>query len=226
MKKVFLELLKNFKVFSLKEKALSIGIVVFLLVISSALAYNGGKRAEINLEAVDVVANRIANQDEQIKVNNDKLADLQSQIDTINNELSSQQDLLNAFNDYKNNKEAKETEISQLDSTIQEKSNNIASLDNDIASKSAELDKLKNAIQRTGEEPKVLTAGEYTVGKDIEPGRYIVTGNSNFVVYSYDGDLKVNTILGGRYGEESYTCTLENGDTMELSSKDTFTPIK
>jgi len=187
-----------------------------LIILSCVISYSSGKNAQIDAYILQERANA-----------DQRLGDVKKQLDDAKTELSSQQDVISELNEYKANKEAKNAEIEQLNASIQEKSNNITTLDNDIAAKSEELEKLKNAIVKTGEAPKVLGAGHYTVGSDIPAGRYVVTGDSNFVVYSASGRLKVNTILGGgRWGEESYTCQLDKGDTMELSSKDTFTPIK
>ena len=36
-----------------------------------------------------------------------------------------------------------------------------------------------------------MGAGEFVVGQDLESGRYLVTGSSNFIVYSASGSLKV-----------------------------------
>lgn len=197
----------------MKNQKVILGVVggcgLLLCIICSTVFYFVGNSCAINKE---VLQEKLAKNEEYVKLTDD---------------VKRQQDLLNELKDYKNNKESKTAEITQLDNDIASKSSKISSLDNDIATKSAELDRLKNVIQLTGEAPKVLPAGHYTVGSDIQPGRYTVTGKSNFVVYSSHGSLKVNTILGGgNWGEESYTCTLENGDTLELSSKDTFTPIK
>ena len=219
-KKDFIEKLKQFSAPEI------IGIFVAIFLIGSC-AYMAGQNSKVDKLAVETVSQRKIESDSELQSKKTELADINGQIEQVKGELSSQQDVLNEFNDYKANKEAKEGEIVQLDNDIQAKSNGVAKLAAEIQEKSSELDQLKNAIQRTGEEPKVLPAGEYTVGYDIDAGRYIVTGRSNFVVHSATGRLKVNTILGGgSYGEESYTCTLETGDSLELSSKDTFTPIK
>lgn len=75
--------------------------------------------------------------------------------------------------------------------------------------------------------PKVLGAGYWAVGVDIEAGYYKITGKSNLVVRSSDGDLRVNTILGdGSFGVESYTCNLYDGDIIEADGKDTFTKVE
>ena len=141
--------------------------------------------------------------------------------------LSEQATLISEMEEYKKIKNQKTAKITELDNQIISKTNTLSTLNNDIATKENELSLLKAEIQTTGEAPKVLGAGHYTVGADIPAGRYVVTGKSNFVVRSLTGSLKVNTILGGgNWGVESYTCELNNGDILELSSKDTFTPVK
>ncbi len=177
------------------------------------LGFNSGKNASLSEAAIEKAMVELDDKNKELK-------DLDKQI-------NNQKDTLAELSDYKQNKEKKTEELAQMDLDITSKSEEITSLDNQISEKTIELDDLKNIVKATGEAPKVLTAGHYTVGKDIPEGRYIVTGDRNFFVYSSSGSLKVNTILGGgSWGEESYTCTLENGDTLELSSKDTFTPIK
>ena len=204
----------------IKENKMSIigvlfALMVLLCIIIPIYTYTQGVEKNISQSLINA---RLQADTEYQKIS--------ASIEEINNEFEEQKAIYDDYTAYKNAKAAKDAEIIQLDATIQEKNNSISSLDADISAKSAELDKLKNAIQRTEEEPKVLTAGHYTVGNDLPPGRYIVTGSSNFIVYSLWGDLKVNTILGGQIGVESFTCELESGDTMQLSGKDTFTPIK
>ena len=195
----------------------SIIIAAFIvLCISCIISFGIGRNAQIDKQEL-----------QQSLKQSEELNKLQSQIDDAKNELNSQKSLLEEVNQFKSQKEEKLSELSKLDNDIATKSATSSSLDAEISDKTAELDGLKNLIQKTGEAPKVLGAGDYTVGTDIPAGRYIVTGDSNFVVRSSYGSLKVNTILGGgKYGEESYTCTLEIGDTLELASKDTFTPVK
>lgn len=82
----------------------------------------------------------------------------------------------------------------------------------------------KNAVLTT------LNTGNFTVGPDIPEGRYTITGNGsgNIVIYSDDGDLEVNEILGGEIGVKSVTTDLEEGDTIEISGikEATFTPYE
>jgi hypothetical protein len=77
-----------------------------------------------------------------------------------------------------------------------------------------------------------LHAGNWTVGADIAPGRYVVTTEAGhqgqFVVSDgrADGNFKVNTILGGSGGVASLTVDLRNGDLIKISglSRVTVTP--
>ena len=99
-------------------------------------------------------------------------------------------------------------------------------LDSQVEAKQQELDELVIRIRETGEAPITLGAGEYRSPDDIPPGRYTVTGSSNFFVYNSSGRLQVNTILGGRRGEDSYTFWLESGGTVEARGRFTLTPVE
>ncbi|MCL2662243.1 MAG: hypothetical protein FWE83_02810 [Oscillospiraceae bacterium] len=99
-------------------------------------------------------------------------------------------------------------------------------LDAEIEAKQDELDRLVTRIKETGEAPITLGAGEYRSPDDIPPGRYTVTGRSNFVVYNSRDRLQVNTILGGRHGEDSYTFFLDSGSRIEARGRFTLTPVE
>lgn len=75
-----------------------------------------------------------------------------------------------------------------------------------------------------------LNTGNFMVGPDIPEGRYTITGSGsgNIVVYSDDGDLEVNEILGSDIGVKNITTDLEEGDTIEISGlkEATFTPYE
>lgn len=68
---------------------------------------------------------------------------------------------------------------------------------------------------------KKLSAGNWIVGLDVPPGDYIAKpgkGQSgNFFVYNEDGRAEVNEILGGDYGVEDVTLTLEVGQVVFIS---------
>ena len=114
-----------------------------------------------------------------------------------------------------------------MNSEYLSKQTELEQLKNEVAAKSTELEQLKTGIVQAQEAPKHLPAGYFTVGTDIPAGRYSVSGKSNFFLYSAGGDLKVNTILGGgRWGEESYVCYLNDGDIIKANSACTYTPVK
>lgn len=132
---------------------------------------------------------------------------------------TSKQQTLNSLNDFEAHQNERNTEIQGLLAQSSE-------LETQVAEKQTRLDTLNAQITEEKNKPVVLPAGYYTVGTHIDAGRYVVTGKSNFVVYSSSGSLLVNTILGGgSWGVDSYTCNLSNGDIIEASGKDTYTRI-
>jgi TolA-binding protein len=70
---------------------------------------------------------------------------------------------------------------------------------------------------------KTLSAGNYVVGRDIDPGLYdtkAVQGNGNFVVTGGMFGLKVNEMFGvggGFYNGAFNNLELEEGDTIEIN---------
>lgn len=93
------------------------------------------------------------------------------------------------------------------------------------------IDGLKNAqfTKVTNVKSNTLGAGHWTVGKDINPGRYKITptkGSGNLFVYR-SGYPIVNEILSKEsgFGVPSYTTTLKTGDHIEICflNKVTFT---
>jgi hypothetical protein len=91
------------------------------------------------------------------------------------------------------------------------------------------------ALTRDNSSSKATTlgAGTFTVGKDVQPGRYVITavsGSGNFTVTNPDGSLWVNEILGNTgmsgMGVPSITSDLGEGDLIEISgiSQVNFTP--
>lgn len=199
--------------YSLKDNWKLYVVFSIVIIIAIMISYTVGKNAKIKAEAISAVTQKIADSNKELQ----KLKD----------DISVQDSVLKELENYLANKSQKNAEIEQLDAQISEKSAKNSTLDSDISAKSAELERLTNAVVKTGEAPRTLPAGNYTVGTDLTPGRYSVTGRSNFIAYSASGSLKVNTILGsGNFANESYTCTLNSGDILELHSQCTFTPIR
>jgi hypothetical protein len=70
----------------------------------------------------------------------------------------------------------------------------------------------------TGHVPVTLYAGDWTVGEDLGPGRYVATpgpGESgNFIIENQN----VNEILGGSNGVPNVTFNVDKGDIISISS--------
>lgn len=86
-------------------------------------------------------------------------------------------------------------------------------------------------IENNTAQPVTLGAGQYKVGDQIKPGRYVikaVNGSGNFT--SEDGDI--NVILGQQANNESgqidsYTTTLKKGTEIKIEgiNQTSFTPV-
>lgn len=135
------------------------------------------------------------------------------ELESITAEISSQKDVLAELENYKTQREAKQNELNELNTKL-------TSLTDEVKAKQIELEKLTGTITAIKSE-KVLTAGKYIVGEDIEAGKYdvrLVSGHGNFFV---NGSNYVNEIFGTRsdyYISEYKNLYLENGDEIELRS--------
>lgn len=150
----------------------------------------------------------------------DELVGVKLERDRISKEFDEYKTSMRIYSDLSKEEAANRLVEEQRKETISE-------LDSEIAEKQKQLDTLQNLIKKTGEDPIKLTAGYFYGGTDIPTGRYQVSnGSSNFVVHSSGGRLKVNIILGGRYGVDSYVFDVSSGDEIKSESPCTLTPIE
>ncbi len=75
----------------------------------------------------------------------------------------------------------------------------------------------------------ILPEGEYLCGKDIEPGRYTMTGSGKVHVYAEDGALKSTVALKNNNDDEAkgvseYIINLNEGERVETDSEIKFSP--
>lgn len=197
---------------------LSIAIALIVIFVAAISAY----QTAIGQNISDEILQQKLDQDQEYTAR-------KAELDKLNEDIDSQQGLLNELNMYKSNAENlsqalndKQQQVYDLDLQIQERQGKVDSLN-------AEIDSLSNTVKVKQEEPTVIPAGEYTVSANgsVRPGRYSVTGSSNFVVHSSTGDLKVNTILGGgSFGVDQYVCNLSSGDNIKAQSRCTLTPVE
>lgn len=101
-------------------------------------------------------------------------------------------------------------------------------LKTEVNNKKDELQKLTGEIKTQKTQPKIFSAGQYVVGKDLSAGRYKavpVGQGSNFIIYDKNGLATVNTILG-EFGEPEYIFFTKEGDVMETHSKVKLIPLE
>jgi hypothetical protein len=116
--------------------------------------------------------------------------------------------------DYENTKSALRTQI-------EEKKSILASLSSQLSEKEQQIASLDSTISQKNINPISLPPGKYTVGKNILPGKYSISGSGKFMVASKDSTSKVNTVLGAT----PFETTLEKGDIIKLETTVRFTPI-
>ncbi len=195
----------------LKNSAVLLAVIIVVIIFTAMIAYQTGKAdehdAKIDAGAVAVLAKQKAAADAELQDTQTKITANRSKLERLDNY---------------------ESKISTLESAITEKKDKVSDLNGEIGGKQEILERLTRAILRARAAPFSLPAGEYTVGTDIQPGRYSVSGSSNFSVQdSSSGQHKVNTILGyGDVGVGNYVCNLEDGDKIETDSYTTFQPLE
>ena len=112
-------------------------------------------------------------------------------------------------------KEQTNSALRQVKSDLEDHNREIEQLKTDINNKEKKLQELEQGIVLKEKEPKTLSAGQFTVGKDIEAGRYRITTptRGNYFVNEGSG---ANVMLGkGSYYEPEYILYLSDGDNIE-----------
>lgn len=128
-------------------------------------------------------------------------------------------------------KQEKQDEINQKITSLENAQKTLEKNNSELEKKKsdleAQIESLQSDVIKTKGEPRTYPAGQLAAGTDIPTGKYkIYGGNSNFVVRSAYGDLKVNIILGGDYGVEEYIYTFKNGDQVDARSSFKIVEIK
>ncbi|GAK00154.1 hypothetical protein [Geomicrobium sp. JCM 19055] len=120
-------------------------------------------------------------------------------------------------------------EIETLNNEIDDKEESLTRVIDDIETAEIELEKLTTGIVTKAEEPRVLSAGYFTVGQDLPPGRYKVEPNAGSGNYFVNSGSKSNIILGS--GDDSfytseYIVFLNDGDEIEQTLSVRYTPVE
>lgn len=122
--------------------------------------------------------------------------------------------------------ENEETENNETNETEQKETNN----GNETEKDETEIEE-KAGRDNTSAKETTLNAGKFTVGTDIPPGRYVITGDSNGNLFVYENGLPVvNEILDptGGFGVTSVTTDIAEGQEIEISGINSvkFTPAE
>ena len=195
------------KFFSFNPATVTI-VAVIVIVIASATSFIFGRTLGVSS---DIKA--------EARQKSEKLNELNQEIDNVQEQLTKDTALLNEFNKYKNDKDTKKAEITQLNVSIQEKTYAVESLDDKISEKTQELERLNGAVTAAKSE-RILSAGVYIVGEDLDPGTYDVvhvSGRGNFFAH---GDSYVNETFGteSRFHITEYkNMMVDVGDDIKIS---------
>lgn len=179
-----------------------LAIVIFIILISMSITMFYKQRnlkKEISQQYVEI--SKISSSKKDIEKVLDEKSKLVAQLE----QKEKQQEIQNKINAMEDQKKVMEKDINTLN-------NNKQSLQNDI-------NVLKETVIKIKGEPKKYPAGHLTAGTDFDVGRYkIYGGSSNFVVYTPNNSLKVNIILGDKFGVEEYIYKFENGEKIQAES--------
>ncbi|TPE68010.1 peptidoglycan bridge formation glycyltransferase FemA/FemB family protein [Halalkalibacterium halodurans] len=170
-------------------------------------------------ELIEEITSKESELEEIVEAKNEAWIEYEELEETI----ESKREAIDEALDIYERREQVEEEIKEQNSQVEELKAEVSSLEDEIASLTGELKKKES-------EPISLAAGHFVVGSDIQPARYVAEadgGSGNFVVYSSDGSVKVNTILGeGRHREKEFVFYANEGDILDLSTRIKFTEVE
>lgn len=125
------------------------------------------------------------------------------------------------------NKSHAEEEMKELQKQVEKSSKELRDLTEEIKTKKAELAATEGKIIEKKQEPKILPAGFFTVGKDLPVGRYKVVAQTGFGNFFVNSGAKVNIILGdSEIGVNEYVFYADEGDEIELTLAAKFIPVE
>lgn len=187
-------------------RAISAAISICIIIGSFVLAYF----LPGNKDIISKKQNELRKKDEYVKIESihTTLTDDVEYLKTTNAE---KKKTIEQLDDPENTKAALRTEIS-------EKKTAVGELESQKEAKEAELKEINESIAEKAPPETILAPGNYYVGTNIAPGKYLVTGNGKFMVATSRGQSKINTVLGA----ESLEVTLEENDVLKFESKVKF----
>ncbi|MYL20785.1 hypothetical protein GLW04_12860 [Halobacillus litoralis] len=183
------------------------------------------KYEEVTMEIEKVEKRFIQKQGDQkdlekdVELLDEKKEEINEQVKALEKDLSEAEALVAE-------KDTLQADLKKLEESKKSKDSELDAVEAEIDTKKEELAIVTGKIIELKEEPKTLSAGFFTVGKDIPAARYKVTPNGNGNFFVNEG-AKVNIMIGsGSFYESEYIFEALEGDEIELTTSAHFTPIQ
>lgn len=110
----------------------------------------------------------------------------------------------------------------EIDTQIASLESEIESVITDTNAKKSEIDNLTGSISTKTASIVNLPSGIYTVGENINAGKYIATGSGKILISNSGGGVKLNTILTA----DCIEIILDDNDKIQLDTRAKFTPVQ
>lgn len=141
--------------------------------------------------------------------------DLGKEIDTLTLERDRMKSESDSLKEYESRSEEIDAQIASLESEID-------SIKADSSAKQNEINQLTGSISSKAASIVNLSSGIYTVGENINAGKYLVTGSGKILVSNSRGGVKLNTILTA----DATEVQLDDNDKIQLDTRAKFTPAQ
>jgi archaellum component FlaC len=196
-------------------------LVIFFgsFVIGRGVGYSQGhadEKAKIDGQMItyDQLVDKIKQVEKEFNDKTDKLNQVRSDFASYENKYNELKDLQSKENDMKTYVSSSQSQLETLKEQINDAQSKLATLQGDVVTANGS--------------PIKLGAGHFTVGEDLNAGRYKVepvSGYGNFIVNG--GDIAVTLDSAGDTGTvKSYVFDASDGDTIELDVTAKFTPVE
>lgn len=208
----------------------------FVVFIISAVSSSNTSEQVISEPAVktedyDELATKVEIKENELAELESKIKDNQESYDEAMKIVKDKESAEKSLDEIESKIEEANSQVKDAEAKVKTKKENlngkIKDLENDIKSKEKKLASLTGQIKEKKSAPITLSAGQFTVGKDIPEGRYkaVTTGGQgNFFV---NGGADVNAILGnGGFGEKEYIFNANDGDEIEITTSVKFIPVE
>ncbi|EZH64807.1 hypothetical protein DH09_20030 [Bacillaceae bacterium JMAK1] len=212
-------------------------LLIFVAFISHTIGKNQASAVlderTFKLEEIEI---EIAQSSTSLTQVNEELSDVQTTheeqatlLQQLENDISEHSDEFEEMTTLISERDDVLLEIETLTNEIEDNEATLARVIDDIETSEIELEKLTNGIVTKAEEPRVLSAGYFTVGQDLPSGRYKVEPNAGSGNYFVNSGSKSNIILGS--GDDSfytseYIVFLNDGDEIEQTLSVRYTLVE